>query len=266
MMNRYILDRNLFVLSHEQAEAFYSVSTNREVPCVCIVDTHDSFPAFTKYIGWYNLCAVRFDDVEVWERVPSFYAIDQKIAKTIAKFVMRFENEPLVITCQGGVSRSAGIAAGIFDFLDDVEQYNETIKAFPAYNCNCAKYMKHALETVAELAAEDMCYYLFNNPTFGDKCRVREKKHPTTHKSYLEADTPIGKIAINYFEDMPGGWDKEYGHYRWQISYAFQEYKEIHRGPFSYKLYPLGKLADMVADIEKEYTLLKGRLCDKIQL
>lgn len=263
-MNRYILDRNLFVLSYEQAEVFYSVSTNCEVPCVCIADTHGAFPCFTKCIGWYNLLAVRFDDVEVWEHVPSFYAINQKDAKAIAKFIMRFDNSPLVITCPGGVSRSAGIATGIFDFLGDIEQYNETIKVFPAYNCSCAKYMKHALETVTELAAEDVCYYLLHNHIFGDKCKIRVKKHPITYKSYLEADTPIGKVAINYSEDMPGGWDREYGHYRWQISYAFQEYKEVHRGPFSYKCYPLGKLADMVADVEKEYTLLKSRLCDKI--
>lgn len=257
-MNKFILDTNLFVLSHKEANDFYSVLTNREVPCICITDTNGILPSFLQYIEEDNILHVSFDDVEVWEQVfPHFYPIDNRVAKIIAQFIVDIENTPLVITCPGGVSRSAGIAAGIFDFLDNIEQCTKTVKTFPAYNKSCAKYIKDALGEIIEERTEGIYRYILSNPLFGKISEVREKKHPFTGISYIEVDTHTGKVAINYPRYLPGGWSWPYGHYMWQISYAFQECEEIHMGPFSCNLYPLTELNHMINDIEKEYVRRK---------
>lgn len=88
---------------------------------------------------------------------------------------------------------------------------------------------------------------LYNN-LFGKDCVVKDMG------DYIEVDTiHVGKIAIGASKYLEGRWSNLYGHYMWQISYVFQEYKEIHRGPFSCNLYPSSEVSHMVSDIEKEY-------------
>lgn len=89
---------------------------------------------------------------------------------------------------------------------------------------------------------------LLSNHLFGKDCIVKDMG------DYIEVDTVhTGKVAIGAFKYLEGGWSYPYGHYMWQIGYAFQEYREIHRGPFGCKLYPFSEVSRMVSDIEKEY-------------
>lgn len=89
---------------------------------------------------------------------------------------------------------------------------------------------------------------LLSNNLCGKDCIVKDMG------DYIEVDTVYtGKIAIGASKYLEGGWDKTYNHYMWQISDVFQEYKEIHRGPFSCNLYSSLDISHMISDIEKEY-------------
>lgn len=89
---------------------------------------------------------------------------------------------------------------------------------------------------------------LLSNNLFGKDCIVKDMG------DYIEVDTiHAGKVAIGASKYLEGGWSYPYGHYMWQISDIFQEYKEIHRGPFSCNLYPPSEVSHIVGDIEKEY-------------
>lgn len=107
---------------------------------------------------------------------------------------------------------------------------------------------------------------LLSNRLFGKDCIVKDMG------DYIEVDTiHTGKVAIGASKYLEGGWSYPYGHYMWQISDVFQatrsvaggcsatiqEYREIHRGPFSCNLYPSSEVSRMVSDIEKEYNIQK---------
>ena len=98
---------------------------------------------------------------------------------------------------------------------------------------------------------------LLSNNLFGKDCVVKYMG------DYIEVDTiHTGKVAIGASKYLEGGWSYPYGHYMWQISDVFQEYKEIHRGPFSCKLYPFSEVSRMVSDIEKEYIRREKYKCN----
>lgn len=100
---------------------------------------------------------------------------------------------------------------------------------------------------------------LLSNHLFGKDCIVKDMG------DYIEVDTiHAGKVAIGASKYLEGGWDKTYNHYMWQISYVFQEYKEVCRGLFSCKLYPSSEVSCMVSDIEKEYIRREKYKCNII--
>lgn len=100
---------------------------------------------------------------------------------------------------------------------------------------------------------------LLSNHLFGKDCIVKDMG------DYIEVDTiHTGKVAIGASKYLEGGWSYPYDHYRWQISDIFQEYKEIHRGPFSCNLYPSSEISRMISDIEKEYIRREKYKCNII--
>lgn len=100
---------------------------------------------------------------------------------------------------------------------------------------------------------------LLSNNLFGKDCVVKDMG------DYIEVDTiHAGKVAIGASKYLEGRWSNLYGHYWWQISYIFQEYKEIHRGPFSCNLYPSSEVSRMISDIEKEYISREKYNCNII--
>lgn len=106
---------------------------------------------------------------------------------------------------------------------------------------------------------QEIVSILLSNHLFGKDCIVKDMG------DYIEVDTiHTGKIAIGASKYLEGGWSYLYSHYRWQISDVFQEYKEIHRGPFSCNLYPSSEISRMVSDIEKEYNIQKSNQCSII--
>lgn len=98
---------------------------------------------------------------------------------------------------------------------------------------------------------------LLSNNLFGKDCIVKDMG------DYIEVDTiHAGKVAIGASKYLEGGWSYSYGHYMWQISDTIQEYRGIHRGPFSCNLYPFSEVSHMVNDIEKEYIRREKYKCN----
>ena len=110
---------------------------------------------------------------------------------------------------------------------------------------------------------QEIVSILLSNHLFGKDCIVKDMG------DYIEVDTiHAGKVAIGASKYLEGGQSYPYGHYMWQISDAggcqatIQEYREIHRGPFSCKLYPFSEVSHMISDIEKEYIRREKYKCN----
>ena len=65
-----------------------------------------------------DFITLAFDDVTTY--CQGYYPITEQQARKIAKFVMRYKDsvEQIVVHCDAGISRSAGIAAAIAKYLN----------------------------------------------------------------------------------------------------------------------------------------------------
>ena len=66
-----------------------------------------------------SFITLAFDDVITYHE--NYYPIDERQARKIAKFVMRYKNsvEQIVVHCDAGISRSAGVAGAIAKYLNN---------------------------------------------------------------------------------------------------------------------------------------------------
>ena len=65
-----------------------------------------------------DFITLAFDDVTAY--CQGYYPITEQQARKIAKFVMRYKDsvEQIVVHCDAGISRSAGVAAAIAKYLN----------------------------------------------------------------------------------------------------------------------------------------------------
>ena len=65
-----------------------------------------------------DFITLAFDDVTTY--CQGYYPITEQQARKIAKFVMRYKDsvEQIVVHCDAGISRSAGVAAAIAKYLN----------------------------------------------------------------------------------------------------------------------------------------------------
>lgn len=65
-----------------------------------------------------SFITLAFDDVEIY--YANCYPITEQQARKIAKFVMRYKDsvEQIIVHCDAGISRSAGVAAAIAKYLN----------------------------------------------------------------------------------------------------------------------------------------------------
>ena len=102
--------------------------------------------------GIVDVLFLFFDDVEAGEPNP----ISRSDAAAIADFVKRYEKtvDKIIVHCNAGVSRSAGVCAAIMKYMtgDDMALFG---KAFYCPNSTCYRYVLEALLGVYELAPQD---------------------------------------------------------------------------------------------------------------
>ena len=70
-----------------------------------------------------SFITLAFDDVTTYHE--NYYPITEQQARKIAKFVMRYKDsvEQIIVHCDAGISRSAGVAAAIAKYLNGNDDY-----------------------------------------------------------------------------------------------------------------------------------------------
>lgn len=122
------------VFSRSSAIAY---SFKKEIPkteIISISDSYDFCPRFNKNQNILRVLYLKFDDVEKGE--PN--CITTEDAKKIVKFIntVNKDIEQIIVHCEAGVSRSAGICAAIMKYLtgDDSEIFDNS-KYCPNITC-----------------------------------------------------------------------------------------------------------------------------------
>ena len=99
-----------------------------------------------------DFTTLAFDDVTAY--CQGYCPIDERQARKIAKFVMRYKDsvEQIVVHCDAGISRSAGVAAAIAKYLNNDD--NKFFMAPYTPNMTCYSKVLFALY-LAETEEED---------------------------------------------------------------------------------------------------------------
>ena len=101
-----------------------------------------------------DFITLAFDDVTTY--CQGYYPITEQQARKIAKFVMRYKDsrvEQIVVHCDAGISRSAGVAAAIAKYLNGNDD-DFFVRGPYTPNMTCYSKVLFALH-VAELEEED---------------------------------------------------------------------------------------------------------------
>ena len=157
------------IMSRQEAIDFSNVPENKPNVIISITDVGSSKPQFGNIENIFYMLRLEFDDVLSNE--PNAMTIDQaksivNMIKTLKDVIVNTSNINFIIHCEGGVSRSAGIAAAIKTILgqDDMDIFRN-----PKYAPN-----KH-------------CYYTLLNTYFGS-FPEQEHKFVENIEAYRKAE------------------------------------------------------------------------------
>ena len=112
-MPRFTYKENIFVASRPAAEL-----VDEEHPGLSVIAIQDPDAEASRLPNAHRVLRLSFDDIEEFERGTAFYGgrylepISEIQAQAIAAFADVTEGQ-LLVHCEGGVSRSAGVAAAI---------------------------------------------------------------------------------------------------------------------------------------------------------
>ena len=129
------------IMSREKARNFSSKPHNEKIAVISISDCDKESPELMhlKGNGIIAHFKIHFDDVEKNEQ--NYIVITDDGAKRIVKFINSIKNETdrLIVHCEAGISRSAGVAAATMKFLqgDDAPIFDN-----PKYCPNMTCYRK----------------------------------------------------------------------------------------------------------------------------
>ena len=122
------------VLSRSGAIAYSYKQNISKTEIISISDAYDSYPHFNDNLNFSRILYLKFDDVEKGE--PN--CITTEDAKKITKFINTVNKsiEQIIVHCEAGVSRSAGVCAAIMKYLtgDDSEIFDNP-KYCPNMTC-----------------------------------------------------------------------------------------------------------------------------------
>ena len=118
---------NVLVMSRKEAER-YSHSPHDEESAVISISTPDEHYDMNIYSSIYNgikrILRLSFDDVD-----NGSFAMTEGDAASIAEFVEENKDKTIIVHCDAGISRSAGIAAAIMKHYngDDTPIFNSRL-------------------------------------------------------------------------------------------------------------------------------------------
>ena len=107
--------RKVICLSRENLIKF-SKRSNLDSFIICSITDVDKEDISLENIAASSILFLKFDDVE---NQNGGIPMSSNQAKEIANFIVSNQDKDIIISCNGGVSRSAGIAAAINLFIND---------------------------------------------------------------------------------------------------------------------------------------------------
>lgn len=130
------------IFRREKARDFTYKTQDKTYAIISITDMGSSNVNFnTKNKEIFSILRLQFEDVDTET------GISRDDAKLIAKFVNNVKNnvDMIIVNCEAGISRSAGVCAGISKYLDDDDMwvFNDW-KYYP--NKRCYRYVLDAFE------------------------------------------------------------------------------------------------------------------------
>lgn len=133
-MRRFIFDETLLVMSRREAEALFSVPTNSDIACISITDNNAPEANLRFCNRRLNLS---FDDVErddVAAMAHGLVPISTRQAEEVVRFAQSTTG-PLVVHCEAGISRSAGVAAGLLALNEESDERDLYVRTVPNATC-----------------------------------------------------------------------------------------------------------------------------------
>lgn len=124
------------VMSKKEAVKYSYHLHKKQSVIISISNVGESRPCFSRQVhnGIRSICYLQFDDVEKGEE----NAITEKDAQKIAAFINRFKGEipRIIVHCEAGISRSAGVCAAIMKYLtgSDIQIFKNP-KYVPNMSC-----------------------------------------------------------------------------------------------------------------------------------
>ena len=122
------------VLSRTKAKKFSFSDIKEKTIIISITDMGSNDNIFNRQQNLLDVCRVKFDDVEKGEE----NCITENDARKILNFVERYKNKVshIVVHCEAGVSRSAGVCAALMYILNgsDMEIFDNP-KFCPNMTC-----------------------------------------------------------------------------------------------------------------------------------
>lgn len=199
------------VMSRSKAVRFFREMTSVEkepFACIAIKGLPDEdIPR--RYYPYLTL-SMTFDDVDMDNKDKREYAITNGQANHIARFVKSLPNtiETLIVHCEAGMSRSAGVAAAIMKWL-----YNDDSQIFdqPSYRPNMTCYRKtlnalmdESTDSMTDELAERLLMKFVSGHPHGDYdgFKILEKEYEAMHPH-----CKVIAFQCNYTW-MLHGWDK----------------------------------------------------------
>ena len=122
--------KKVIVLNRKQAEVMTETDFGINRVIISISTVGDKMPNFHENHSVKEILDCYFNDFEAEDKgkFPSWLFINEDIARQIANFVKKWWNEieQIIVHCDGGVSRSAGVAAAILKHFtnDDSEIFD----------------------------------------------------------------------------------------------------------------------------------------------
>jgi len=109
----------IIIMSRAQVKKFSYYPHDEKIAVISISDCDKDYPILNnnKKNGIAHICKFHFDDVEE----GGLHCISENDAGHIASFIGRVKDniDMLIVHCEAGISRSAGVAAAIMKFIND---------------------------------------------------------------------------------------------------------------------------------------------------
>lgn len=171
--------KNIVVMSRPEAERYFHKPHEEKSVAISITNVGDANANIYRNSNnrLFDVCRVQFDDVERGGK----NCITKKEAETIADFVDKYKDtsiDTLVVHCEAGQSRSAGVAAAIMKKLYDNDMpifgnpkftpnqtcYRETLNALFEKDLSLEKIIQDAGDKLDSLSAT----FDFDDKMFAD--------------------------------------------------------------------------------------------------